>query len=589
LTFVPFVLTNNLPFDIITIMKNLKNKLAAARGDSHCGLVIKNTKIVNVFSNEIIESSVGITDGTIVGIGEYEGEKTIDADGAYLIPGFVEGHIHVESTLLTIPEFAKAVIPHGTTTAVIDPHEIANVYGLDGIKYMLESAKNCPLDIFVMLPSCVPASPFESSGEILMADDLAKLIDNPKVGGIGELMNYPALCNGDPEFLKRAELAEKYKKIADGHSPGLTGKMLNAYILAGAQTDHECTTALEAKEKLKLGMHVHIREGSTEKNLLELIKIVTPENSRFFSFVSDDKHPDDLLEQGHLDHSVRLAIQNGIPAITAIQMATINTARCYRLNHIGAIAPGYQADFFLTENLEKCLPETVYKKGILVAENNKCCVDTGSTPPLPGKSMEVAKLTEESFSLKIESEKVHVIGIIEHQIITENLIEKTPQKNGLLISDTKNDLLKIAVIERHHATGRIGVGLVKGLGLKSGAIASTFAHDAHNIIVAGVDDKEMLSAVNELINIGGGYAAVENGKTIASQPLPIGGLMCELPVEEAAEQLKNVARAAIDLGSELDNPFMTLSFLALTPIPALRITDNGLFDATKFELTSLEA
>ena len=568
-------------------MKNIQKKLDAARGDSPCDMVIKNAKIIDVFSSEIIESSVGITDGTIVGIGEYEGEKNIDAKGAFLVPGFVEGHIHVESTLLTIPEFAKAVLPHGTTTAIIDPHEIANVYGLSGIKYMLDSAATCPLDIFVMLPSCVPASPFESSGEVLMADDLAKLIDNPHVAGIGELMNYPALCNGDPEFLKRADLAEKHKKIADGHSPGLTGKMLNAYILAGAQTDHECTTAQEAKEKLKLGMHVHIREGSTEHNLLELIKIVTPENSRFFSFVSDDKHPDDLLEQGHLDHSVRLAIRNGIPPLTAIQMATINTARCYRLNHIGAIAPGYQADFFLTDNLEECLPKTVYKKGVLVAENDKCIVDTGTTPPLPGKSMEVANLAEDSFTVKIESEKVHVIGIIEHQIITENLIEKTPQKNGRLISDTQKDLLKIAVIERHHATGRIGVGLVKGIGLKSGAIASTFAHDAHNIIVAGVSDKEMLAAVNELINIGGGYAAVENEKVIAKQSLPIGGLMCELPVEKAAAQLKTVAQAAKSLGSPLDNPFMTLSFLALTPIPALRITDGGLFDAAKFEMISL--
>ena len=568
-------------------MKTLQEKLAAARGDQLCDIVIKNAKIVNVFSSEIIESSVGIIGKTIVGIGDYKAEKTINANGAFLVPGFVEGHIHIESTLLTIPQFAKAVLPHGTTTAIIDPHEIANVYGIAGIKFMLDSAKTCPMDIFVMLPSCVPASPFESAGAVLMADDLEKLIDNPSVGGIGELMNYPALCNGDPEFLKRAELAEKYKKTADGHSPGLTGKMLNAYILAGAQTDHECTTAKEAKEKLELGMHVHIREGSTEHNLLELIKIVTPENSRFFSFVSDDKHPDDLLEQGHLDHSVRLAVRNGIPPITAIQMATINTALCYRLNHIGAIAPGYQADFFLTDNLEECKPEIVYKNGQLVAKNNKCLVDTGSTPPLPGRSMEVAPLSEYSFSVKVESEKVHVIGIIEHQIITENLIEKTPQKNGLLISDTQNDLLKIAVIERHHATGRIGVGLVKGLGLKTGAIASTFAHDAHNIIVAGVDDKEMLAAVNELIEMGGGYVAVENEKVIAKQSLPIGGLMCELPVEKAAEQLKNVACAAQKLGSKLDNPFMTLSFLALTPIPSLRITDGGVFDATKFEMINL--
>ena len=566
-------------------MKILQEKLAAARGDTRCDVVIKNAKVVNVFSHEIIETNIGISNGVIVGIGDYNGENIIDAKGAFLVPGFVEGHIHVESTLLTIPEFAAAVLPRGTTTAIIDPHEIANVYGIAGIKFMLDSAKNCPLDIFVMLPSCVPASPFESSAAVLTASDLAKFIEEENVAGIGELMNYPALCNGDPEFLKRAALAENHKKIADGHSPGLTGKMLNAYIIAGAQTDHECTTASEALEKLRLGMHVHIREGSTEHNLLELIKIVTPENSHNFSFVSDDKHPDDLLEQGHLDHSVRLAVANGIPPITAIQMATINTARMYNLRHHGAIAPGYQADFFLTDSLENLSPKTVFKSGKKVAENGACLVKTGAIPALPAKSMNVAPLNKNSFELKIIKEKINVIEIIEHQIITKNLTVNAPAKNGLLISNVNNDLIKIAVIERHHATGRIGVGIVKGLGLKRGAIASTVAHDAHNIIVAGVSDIEMLAAANELIKSGGGFIVVENEKIIAEMTLPIGGLMCELPVKKAAEQLGAVVQAAKNLGSELENPFMILSFLALTPIPELRITDRGLFDAVKFKLT----
>ena len=568
----------------MNFMNTIQNQLSAARGDSPCDLVIKNAKIINVFSSEIIRADVGICNGTIVGIGDYSAKETFDAGSAFLVPGFVEGHIHVESTLLTIQEFAAAVLPRGTTTAIIDPHEIANVYGIAGIQFMLDSAKNCPLDIFVMLPSCVPASPFESAAAIITAADLAKLIDENNVAGIGELMNYPALCNGDPEFLKRAALAENYKKIADGHSPGLLDKMLNAYILAGAQTDHECTTANEALEKLRLGMHIHIREGSTEHNLLELIKIITPENSRYFSFVSDDKHPDDLLEQGHLDHSVRLAVANGIPPLTAIQMASINTASFYGFRHIGAIAPGYQADFFLTDSLENLQPKIVFKNGKIVAENLSCLIDTGTCPPLPAKSMNVANLSENSFALKANDEKIRVIGVVEHQIITKNLIEKTPRKNGFIISDINNDLIKIAVIERHHASGNIGVALVKGLGLKNGAIASSVAHDAHNIVVAGTNDKDMFVAANCLINLGGGFAVVENEKIVAQMPLPIGGLMCELPLEKAAEQLKIVARAAKKLGSKLDNPFMTLSFLALTPIPELRITDRGLFDAVKFEL-----
>jgi len=371
-------------------MKNLQQKLSDARGDSPCDLVIKNAKVVNVFSHEIIESSVAVSDGFIVGIGEYEGEQTIDANGSFLVPGFIEGHIHVESTLLTILEFSRVVLPHGTTSAVIDPHEIANVYGMDGIRYMLESAKTCPLDIFVMLPSCVPATPFESCFEPLMAEDLAKLIDDPGVGGIGEMMNFPAVYNGDLEFLKRAKLGEK--KVVDGHSPFLTGKNLNAYILAGVKTDHECTVAEEALEKLRLGMHVHIREGSTEHNLAELAKIVTPENSRNTSLVSDDRHPDDLLEKGHLDYSVRLAVENGIDPITAIQMVTINTARCYKLPRLGAIGPGFQADFFLTDNIEKCEPKTVFKKGKNVAEIPvplQRGSDFGKCPTLPGKSMNV--------------------------------------------------------------------------------------------------------------------------------------------------------------------------------------------------------
>jgi len=570
------------------IMKNLQQKLSDARGDSPCDLVIKNAKIVNVFSHEIIESSVAVSDGFIVGIGDYEGEKSVDANGSFLVPGFIEGHIHVESTLLPIPEFARAVMPHGTTSAVIDPHEIANVYGMDGIRYMLESAKTCPLDIFVMLPSCVPATPFESCFEPLMAEDLAKLIDDPGVGGIGELMNFPAVYNGDSEFLKRAKLGEK--KVVDGHSPFLTGKNLNAYILAGIKTDHECTVAEEALEKLRLGMHVHLREGSTEHNLAELAKIVTPENSCNTSLVSDDRHPDDLLEKGHLDYSVRLAVENGIDPITAIQMVTINTARCYKLPRLGAIAPGFQADFFLTDNIEKCELKTVFKKGKNVADiSDDVAKISDFGPALPGKSMNVQPLNEKSFEIKIDNENVRVINVVEHQILTKETIEKAPVENGILVSDVSCDLLKLAVVERHHATGRLSVGLVRGFGLKSGAIGSTVAHDGHNIIVAGVNDEDMLVAANALVEMGGGYVVVKKGKVIAKLPLPIAGLMSDKTIEEVvAEQKQVFATAKDELDAVPENPFMTLSFLSLTPIPELRLTDQGLFDARIFQETSLQ-
>jgi adenine deaminase len=502
-----------------------------------------------------------------------------------MVPGFVEGHIHVESTMLTIPAFARVVLPHGTTSAVIDPHEIANVFGLDGIRFMLECARACPLDIIVMLPSCVPASPFESSGAVLTAADLATLINEPGVGGIGELMNFPAVLHGDPEFLARAALADG--KVADGHAPLLSGKPLNAYICAGVQTDHECTRFEEAREKLRNGMHIHVREGSTEHNLADLVKIITPENSRNMSLVTDDRHPDELQQNGHLDYSVRLAIEHGVPPITAIQMASINTARCYHLEHTGALAPGYTADFFLTENLEKCTPVCVFKRGKKVAENGECLVDTGVIPSLPGISMQVAALAETSFAVTAAGERVRVIHVAEDQIITEERIENTPRQNGRLASDPSRDLLKIAVIERHHGTGRIGIGLVHGLGLKQGAIASTVAHDAHNIIVAGVQDEDLFCAVNALVAMGGGLAAVRNSTVLAQLPLPIAGLMSNEPVDSVITGYQSVCEAARELGAAVSNPFMTLSFLALTPIPALKITDRGLFDATRFEPVDL--
>ncbi len=562
------------------MLHDIETFLAAARGDVPCDIVVRHARVVNVFTGTVSETPVGVLNGYIVGLGDYSGKSEIDAKGSFLVPGFVEGHIHVESTLLTIPEFARAVLPHGTTTAVIDPHEIANVYGMAGIRYMLDSAETCPLDIFIMLPSCVPATPLETSGATLTADDLAELINHPRVAGIGELMNFPGVYNGDPEMLKRTALAGD--KVADGHAPGLSGKNLNAYILAGVMTDHESTTAREALEKLERGMHVHVREGSTEHNLAALAKIITPNNSQFMSLVSDDRHPSDLIQKGHLDYSVRIAQQNGVGCFTALQMATINTARCYKLKRFGAIAPGYHADFFLTDSLEKCIPRKVWKNAVLVAENGVCCVDTGTTPPLPGPSMNCAPIDIHSFSIAVQSEKIRVINVIEGQIFTRSSEEPVSVKDGKVVSDISRDLLKLAVIERHHATGNIGVGFVHGFGLKKGALASTVAHDSHNIIVVGTDDTDMLKAAQTLIGCGGGLVVVDDEKISALLPLPVGGLMAEGHVDDIAAKERAVFDAAHACGSTLENPFMTLSFLALTPIPELKLTDKGLVDATQF-------
>ncbi len=558
----------------------LPQRLAVARGEAPCDLVVVNARVVNVLSAEIMQTTVGVYDGVIVGLGEYQGTETVDAQGALLVPGFIEAHIHVESTLLTVPEFARAVLPRGTAGAVIDPHEIANVHGLPGIQYMLDSARVTPLDIFVMLPSCVPATPFESSAAVLNADDLATLINHPRVAGIGELMNFPGVLNGDPEMLRRAALAAG--KVADGHCPGLSGNALNAYILAGVETDHESTSADEALEKLRKGLHVHLREGSAEHNLAELARIITPANACNASLASDDRHPDDLVEQGHLDHSVRVAIANGIPPITAVQMATINTARMYKLAHMGAIAPGYQADFFLTDSLEECRPAVCFKRGRVVARDGVCVAQIGAPPPPPAAAMNVAPLGDDAFAVRAAGNEVRVIELVPGQIITKAATAPAPVKGGMLVSDPGHDLLKIAVIERHHATGRIGVGLVRGLGLQRGAIASTVAHDAHNIIVAGVSDREMLAAARALVACGGGFVAVEHGAVQACLPLPIAGLMSDRPLAEVVAAQKTLLAAARTLGGALDNPFMILSFLALTPIPELKITDRGLFDARTF-------
>ncbi len=569
-------------------LEQTQRRLAAARGDEPCDLVIENARVVNVFTNEIESQSVGVFDGMIVGLGPYRARERVDAEGAMLVPGLIDAHIHIESTLLTPPEFARAVVPRGTTAVIADPHEIANVYGVDGIRWMLEASRDLPLEVFVMLPSCVPATPWESAGASLDAEALAPLLAEPGVLGVGEMMNFPALIAGAPEMLRRVGLAGD--RVADGHAPGVRGPALNAYLLAGALTDHESTALDEALEKLRRGMHLHLREGSSEHNLAELAAAVTPATCDQCSLASDDRHPDDLVRLGHIDHAVRVAIRAGIPPLTAIRLATRSTARRYGLRQLGAIAPGYQADFFLTDSLEDCRPRLVFKRGRIVAREGRCVAPIPSPPPPPAASMNVAAFGATDFALQAGgARRIRVIELVPGQIVTRASIVEAAVHDGRLAADPGRDLIKLAVIERHRGSGRIGLGFVRGFGFRRGAIASTVAHDAHNLIVAGVTDADMAAAAEVCVRMGGGFAVAAEGNVTAQLPLPIAGLMSDRPLDEVVAAQDRLLAAARALGGPLENPFMPLSFLALTPIPELRLTDRGLFDSASFRPVALAA
>ncbi|MDQ6626806.1 MAG: adenine deaminase, partial [Verrucomicrobiota bacterium] len=506
----------------------------------------------------------------------------------YLAPGLIDGHFHVESTMVTVPEFARAVVPHGTSAMVIDPHEFVNVLGKDGIRYVREAGTGVPIDFFIMLPSCIPATHLETSGARLHAADLAEMIDDDRIAGVAELMNYPGVFLGAETEL--AKIRAGKGKLIDGHAPGLRGKNLNAYALAGIRSDHESTDLEEAREKLRLGLHLLIREGSTERNLEHIISLVTPQNASNCSFATDDKLPGDLINEGHIDHSIRKAISLGIAPITAIQMGTINTARHYRLRNHGGIAPRYWADFIVLEDLEKFLIQRVYKKGKLVAEEGEYRGPDVAVIAQPRNSMNVR--FRGSADLVVEPEgvrKIKVIEIVPDQIVT-NAISVSPKiENGQVVSDSANDILKLVVIERHNATGNVGVGFVRGFQLQRGALGSTVAHDAHNIVVVGVDDSDIIAAVAALQKMGGGQVAIDAGQETAALPLPIAGLVSDRPLPEVVDKIEALKQAAAKLGCTLPAPFMSLSFLSLSPIPALKLTDQGLVDAVRMELTSLFA
>ena len=565
-----------------------------AAGRAEADLRIDNAMVADVFSGEFFSSSVCIGQGCILGFSRMPAREVTDAGGAYLLPGLIDGHVHIESSMLCPARFAELVLPRGTTTVIADPHEIANVRGVDGIRYMLEASRSLPLDVRIMLPSCVPALPFEDAGAVLRAADLAELLDDEKVAGLGEMMNVPGVLSGDADVLEKIRAARRRGGQVDGHSPGLKGEGLDVYSAAGVGTDHECTSVEELRDRIRRGMYVLLREGSASRDLLRLLPGVTPENSRRCLFCTDDRQPADILERGHMDSHLRIAVAAGLDAMSAVRMATLNAAECYGLRDRGAIAPGLRADLVLVNDLRHFQPLRVWTGGRLAAENGM--MKTAPVSLDPGElrhSVNLAPLPEQPFELRLPSGRARVISLLPHSLVTESReMDVHVSADGLFEFSRNPGMLKIAVLERHHASGRIGVGLLDGsYGLSGGAIATSVAHDSHNIVVAGDDDADMKLAVEELARIGGGVVMTSRGKVLDCLPLPVGGLMSEKTAVEVADALRRLLRLAREHYhiSEKADAFMTLSFLALPVIPRLKITARGLFDADAFRFVPVGA
>ena len=561
--------------------------IKAASGEKPVDLLLTNARIINVFTGEVAPDAVAISDGMIVGFGPYEAQTVVDVDGQYVAPGFIDSHVHIESSMACVAEFARAVLVHGTTTVAADPHEIANVLGSAGIEYMLHSAEHQPMNLYFTLPSCVPATGMETAGARLTAEDLRPFLMEEKIVALAEMMNYPGVLMRDPDVLSKITAARQQKKPVDGHAPGLKGRELHAYIAAGVQSDHECTTAQEAREKLAAGLAIMIRQGTGAKNLQALLPLVNAKTSRRMMWCTDDRHPNDLIADGHIDSIVREAIQSGLDPHLAIQMATLNPAAYFGLSHLGAIAPGKQADLVVFSDIKKPVIEQVYCRGILTAENGKIRPEVqfpATATVTPAMHIDLQNI---DFSIPAEQDRIRVIEIVSDQLITRERIEATPVKNHQAVSDPSKDLIKIAVVERHKGTGNIGKGYIKGLGLKQGALASSVAHDSHNIIIVGTSDEDMRAALEAVVEMGGGLAAVSNGRLLAGLPLPIAGLMSLESVSTVRDQLERLIAITHDMGTTLQDPFMTLSFMALPVIPELKLTDMGLIDVSKFEIVPL--
>lgn len=553
--------------------------IAVAAGREKADLVLKNAKYLNVFSNEFLCGDIAVANGLIAGVGKYDGKTEIDVSGKLVLPGFIDAHIHLESSMVTPAEFAKAVVAHGTTTVITDPHEITNVMGIDGVEYMIQASQNLPIDVHFMMPSCVPATEIDESGAELDCKDIDWYLDNKKVLGLAEMMNYVGVINGDKNVLSKIVTSQAHHKKIDGHAPELSGNDLNAYIAAGVYSDHECSTFENALEKLRKGQFIMIREGTAAHNLKALMPLLTQQYYSRCMFATDDKHPSDLLHGGHIDYIVKQALKNGADPIVALKTATHHAARYFLLNNKGAIASGYLADIVVVDNLEDFNVETVFKRGKLVFDGE---VKDFSAPTVDEKLAEkcfdtfhLNSVTPSSF--KVDG-KLGLIGLVGGELLTRNL--GTADK-----IDVENDILKIACIERHKGTNHIGVGYVKGYSLKSGAVATSVAHDSHNIITVGCNDDDIAVAVNAIKDSKGGIAVVENGKIKALLELPIAGLMSDDPLTTVNEKLENAKSSAYELGADKSiDPFMTLSFLSLPVIPSLRITTKGVFDAENWKM-----
>jgi adenine deaminase len=559
-----------------------------AAGRTRADLVLKHASVVNVFTGEVTQGDVAVHAGFIAGIGDYVGNEVIDVQGKYVAPSFIDGHVHIESSMVMPMEYARAVVPHGTGAVIADPHEIANVLGMEGIMYMSKSMRGGPLEVYIMLPSCVPSTELETSGVSLDSLDIQPLMTEFYVLGLAEVMNYPGVIYKDPQILEKIRVSLKLGKRIDGHCPQISGNDLMAYSAARISSDHECIALDEAKRKLAAGMHILIREGSTAKNLRDLAALITPQTAMSCSFVTDDRNTLDLMTKGHIDSMIREAIKLGVDPVTAIKVATLSTAWHYGLRYLGAVAPGYAADLVVLDSLERIGVEMVFKQGVLVAKDGKL-VDTFGIQEQPRlrRSVNIHFLELKDFQVKARGPTMNVIGMIPQQIITKRLIEEPRVIDGLVVPDIDKDVAKVAIIERHNATEPRAIGFVKGMGIKEGAMVSSIAHDSHNIVVVATNDHDLIEAAVQIARMQGGLAMVRDGKVLASLPLPIAGLMSDKHIEEVSENLKLLKEAAHTLGSNVEDPFMAMAFLSLPVIPELKITDMGLIDVKRFRIIDL--
>lgn len=566
-------------------MNSLKERIAVARGEKKADIVLKNGQLINVFSGEIYSADVALHKEHIAGIGDYSGEQEIDLNGRYVAPGFIDSHLHIESTLLYPGELARVIVPHGTTSIISDPHEIANVLGIAGIKYLLEISKGLPLDMFFTVPSCVPATELETSGAKLHSEEVISLLKEERVIKLGEMMNFPGVLSGQKEVLEKIEAASAVG--VEGHAPGLTGKDLNAYISAGVSSDHETVGLEEAREKLKAGMQILVREGSSAKNMEAILPLINSSNARFFCFCTDDIYPRDLTE-GHLNKIIKKAVSLKLDPVIAVQMASINAARYYNLKGYGAVAPGYFADINVISNLEDFEVDMVFKKGKMVASRGRPLFEVKLKKKAGVReTVKIKPFEVEALGIRAKADYAKAIELVPGQILTKSIVVAVKKKNGHVVSDPDSDVLKLVVVERHKATGGIGIGLVKGFGLRRGALASSVAHDSHNIICVGVDDEDIVGAIRRVAKLEGGMVAVRGGLVLAELPLPIAGLISDEPLKNVLEKQKKLDEAAKELGARIKYPFGVLSFLALPVIPELRLTDKGLVDVAKFKIVNL--